>query len=135
MHYVYKLNPVTDAQLDKPTFQVENDSLPKEVMSMQKYDLDGSDNCGALVVDEDNNTWWCGSMLHTDYVKDKLGETYHNPTVMQVMCAVLGGVTWMLQNNKKGLCFADDVDVDYIMENFKKYLGVVYCGKTGIKYE
>lgn len=133
MHYVYRLNPLTNQLIDNPEFC--KDETTKIVMTQTDFNLEGGDNCGALVVDDNNDTWWCGSILHTDYVNNKLNQHIHNPTVMQVMCAVLGGVTWMLLHNNKGLCFADDVDPKYILCNFKKYLGVYYCGKTPLKYK
>lgn len=129
MHYVYKLNPFTDIQIDK---KKEYDKY--QVLNMMDHYLEGCDSVGALLVDDENNTWWCGSILHTNYLKKDLNEFYHNPTVMQVMAGIFGGILWIIENNNKGLCFAEDVDYNFVFDKIQKYLGIMYCGKTPLKY-
>jgi homospermidine synthase len=44
------------------------------------------------------------------------------------VAGILSGVTWMLKNKNKGLCFAEDINDDYIIKRAKKHLGLYYSG-------
>jgi homospermidine synthase len=141
MHYVYKLNPITDklmSLLSKKTLvSVANDKSAWKVLNMYDDDLTGYDNVGALFVLEEDPIrkgyrmpycFWTGSILDDKYTKHVLMDDYFGPTIIQVMAGVLSGVRWMIRNRKKGLVFGEDIDNNYIIRHAKKYLGHYYSG-------
>jgi homospermidine synthase len=143
MHYVYKLNPITDKQLNKTSNQrlieLSKNSSQWKVLDMYDNHLRGYDNVGALFILENNPfndskqpyCFWTGSILDDKYTRKVLKDEYFGPTIIQVMAGILSGVHWMLKNKNKGLVFGEDLDDNYIMRCAKKYLGVFYSGPTG----
>lgn len=144
MHYVYKLNPITDKQLNKTSNQrlieLSKNSSNWKVLDMYDNHLRGYDNVGALFILENDPfhngskqpyCFWTGSILDDKYTRKVLKDEYFGPTIIQVMAGILSGVHWMLKNKNKGLVFGEDLDDNYIMRCAKKYLGVFYSGPTG----
>ena len=148
MHYVYKVNKYADEMFSKLT----NDELEKivldperwEVLNLHNHDIEGNDNVGAFFVlddsytKENNFTWWTGSILSNEYVKNILQDNMTSATLVQIMCGILGGLYWALlpENQNKGLCYGDDIDYKLVIPLMEKYLGKVYSGKTnGVKID
>jgi homospermidine synthase len=148
MHYVYKVNKYADEMFNKLT----NDELEKivldperwEVLNLHNHDIEGYDNVGAFFVlddsytKENNFTWWTGSILSNEYVKNILKDNMTSATLVQIMCGILGGLYWALlpENQNKGLCYGDDIDYKLVIPLMEKYLGKVYSGKTnGVKID
>jgi homospermidine synthase len=141
MHYVYQLNPITEALLSKTSkenlVKISNDPSKWKVLNMHDDDIKGYDNVGALFIMEEDPIigksnkpycFWTGSILDDKYTKNNLNDKYFGPTIIQVMAGILSGLKWMLNNKNKGLVFGEDVDDNYIIENAKKYLGKYYSG-------
>lgn len=144
MHYVYKTNELTERYLSLPTKELKEITAQRDnwvVMNMYEHDLNGNDNVGAHFILEcdpftgDNNlfSWWCGTILDTDYTKNILKDEYFTPTIIQVMSGLLSGLSWMITNPDKGLCFGEDVDQNYIFDLCGHYLGKIYSGPTNMK--
>ena len=140
MHYVYKLNPITDKLLDNFSEQqlidISENPQKWKVLNVYEDKLHGYDNVGALFVFDKNPitnvkepfSFWTGSILHTDYTKNILKDKYFGPTIIQVMAGILSGIHWMIKNKNSGITFGEDLDDNYIIKLSKKYLGKYYSG-------
>ena len=140
MHYVYKLNPITEKLLDttpnEELIQISKDSRKWKVLNAYEDKIEGYDNVGALFMlsknpftgDKKPYYYWTGSICHTDYVKNVLNDVYFGPTTVQVMAGILSGAKWILKNKNKGLCFGEDINDQFIIKHAKKYLGLYYSG-------
>jgi homospermidine synthase len=148
MHYVYKLNKYVEETFSK----YSNEELEKlvldperwEVLNLHNHDIEGYDNVGAFFIlddsytKENNFTWWTGSVLSNEYVRNVLKDNTTSATLVQIMCGALGGLYWALlpENQNKGLCFGDMIDYKLVIPLMEKYLGKVYSGKTtGVKID
>jgi homospermidine synthase len=140
MHYVYKLNPITDKLLDNFSEQqlidISENPQKWKVLNVYEDKLHGYDNVGALFVFDKNPitnvkepfSFWTGSILHTDYTKNILKDKYFGPTIIQVMAGILSGIHWMIKNKNSGITFGEDLDDNYIIKLSKKFLGKYYSG-------
>ena len=140
MHYVYKLNPITDKLLDNFSEQqlidISENPQKWKVLNVYEDKLHGYDNIGALFVFDKNPitnvkepfSFWTGSILHTDYTKNILKDKYFGPTIIQVMAGILSGIHWMIKNKNSGITFGEDLDDNYIIKLSKKFLGKYYSG-------
>jgi homospermidine synthase len=150
MHYVYRTNKLTEHYLSLPTAELKEITAKRDnwvVLNMYEHDLIGNDNVGAHFILENNPftneksdisnnnlySWWSGTILDTDYTKNILKDKYFSPTIIQVMSGLLSGLSWMISNPDKGLCFGEDVDQNYIFNLCGHYLGKIYSGPTNIK--
>lgn len=144
MHYVYKLNPLTDSMLNAYSTNelIDISKNPKDwkVLDMYNDHLHGYDNVGAFFIlgrnpitnEKTPYGFWTGSILDTGYTTKSLKDVYFGPTIIQVMAGVLSGLCWMLDNRHKGLCFGESVQNAYILERAQMYLGHYYSGPVGI---
>lgn len=140
-YFSYKVNPVSDDVLESnnEATLVSIMTNPNLVTMNQTHNVTGYDNVGALLVYEDQfdqnkiKSWWCGTILNVDYVKNELKDNYFLPTTIQVMAGVFSSVSYAISNPNKGILFCEELDDKYILEKTKKYLGVIYNGKTGIE--
>ena len=140
MHYVYKLNPITDKLLDNFSEQqlidISENPQKWKVLNVYEDKLHGYDNIGALFVFDTNPitnvkepfSFWTGSILHTNYTKNILKDKYFGPTIIQVMAGILSGIHWMIKNKNSGITFGEDLDDNYIIKLSKKFLGKYYSG-------
>ena len=140
MHYVYAMNPTTEAQLQtmnrRQLLRASLDPAKMHVMNAHQDKLHGTDNVGACFLLDANPItgekkpwgWWCGSMLDTDTVRNDLNDPYFGPTVIQVMAGVLSGLSWAMKHPERGLMFTENIDGRYILKKAKKYLGTIYSG-------
>lgn len=140
MHYVYQLNPATDAMLDNMSrselAQIAQNPKKWKVLNMYDDKVRGADNVGALFVLESNPitgeakpySFWTGSILDSDYTQNVLKDKFFTPTVLQVMSGVLSGVSWMVANKRRGLVFGENLNDKYILDLAKPFLGTFYSG-------
>lgn len=143
MHYVYKLSPMTSTFLDNHTpeqlLNIGDNGVPHKdwhVMNVLEDKINGYDNVGALFILDRNPftgasesyMFWTGSILNTDYTKNELKDNVFGPTTIQVAAGILGGLSYIIENNNKGLMFGEDVCEKYVINKIKKYLGVFYSG-------
>jgi len=140
-HYVYQLNPITEMMMNYYTtdelVEISKDPERWKVLNIYDDGVEGYDNVGAMFaleedplnIMEQNATsmpfyYWTGSILSTEYTKNVLDDQYFTPTVIQVVVTLLASVCWAIENPHKGLCYAEDIDHDYIMHYAKKYLNM-----------
>ena len=67
------------------------------------------------------NSWWTGSDLSIEESRRLV--PHQNATTTQVAIAVVAAVMWMLENPAEGVCLADDLPHDYVLDVAKPYLG------------
>jgi homospermidine synthase len=82
---------------------------------------EGSDILGALIMGHAYNSWWTGSELSIEESRRLV--PHQNATTTQVAIAVVAAVMWMIENPEEGICVADDLPHDYILDIAKPYLG------------
>ncbi|MDD5617674.1 MAG: homospermidine synthase, partial [Candidatus Omnitrophica bacterium] len=83
--------------------------------------IKGEDILGALIMGHKYNSWWTGSVLNIKEARRRV--PHQNATTVQVAIGVVSAITWMLENQNKGVCLPDDLPYDYILNIAKPYLG------------
>ena len=86
--------------------------------------VDGVDELGVLLYGHAKNAYWYGSSLSIEETR-KLAPC-QNATGLQVTCAVLAGIVWMLENPDRGITEADEMDFRRCLEIQRPYLGDVF---------
>jgi homospermidine synthase len=144
INYVYKINPITDnffhTHSMKKLEHIKNSKQDNNwrVMNVHDDNLDGYDNCGALFIFDKNPftqkkesfLYWTGSILDTNYTKNILKDNFNSPTTIQVMAGIMSGLSYIIENNNKGLLLSEDIPEDYIINKIKPYLGTFYSGQV-----
>jgi len=127
VYYVYDINIEADNDIKKRGLEnihkESYDSTKVNVMNVYNNKLSGTDNIGIFIKCKNEMAWWCGSVLETDYTKKELNDKYFGPTVIQVMCGVLGGLTWLLEQ-PKGIYFGRNVNHNMVLTKMAKYLNI-----------
>ena len=67
------------------------------------------------------NSWWTGSDLSIEESRRLV--PHQNATTMQVAISAVAASMWMIENPAMGVCVADDLSHDYILDVAKPYLG------------
>ena len=83
--------------------------------------VDGIDELGVLLYGHARNAYWYGSQLSIEETR-RLA-LYQNATGLQVTSAVLAGIVWMLENPRRGIVEADEMDFRRCLEIQRPYLG------------
>ena len=121
-HYAY--HPTNDAVLSlHEMFGRAGQAQEKHQILDEKEIVDGIDELGVLLYGHKKNAYWYGSQLSIQETR-KLAP-YQNATGMQVTSAVLAGMVWALENPRKGIVEADEMDYKRCLELQKPYLGPV----------
>jgi len=82
--------------------------------------LSGMDEVGVLLMGHDYKTWWVGSRLSID-TSQKLVPG-HNATILQVAISAIAALRFAIKNKYMGLCYAEQLDHDDIIEVSEPYL-------------
>lgn len=82
--------------------------------------ISGAEKLGSLLINGDLS-WWTGTVLDIEESNRLL--PHHNATVMQVAAGVLSGLTYMIRNQKIGICFPEQLDHHEILATAKPFLG------------
>ena len=90
--------------------------------------VDGVDELGVLLYGHKHNAYWYGSQLSVEETRTLA--PYQNATGMQVTSAVLAGMVWALENPKRGIVEADEMDYARCLEVQRPYLGPVIGAYT-----
>jgi len=125
-HYVY--HPCDDAVLSlhelegnafhaQPSFRLINEEI-----------VDGIDELGVLLYGHGKNAYWYGSQLSIHETRELA--PYQNATGLQVTSAVLAGMVWAIENPRRGVMEADELDFERILEITAPYLGPVVGAYT-----
>lgn len=127
IYYVYNINIEAEKALkNKNLDKLINESYDYNTVNvMNNYNnkLNGTDNIGIYIKTKSGLEWWTGTVLSNEFIKNKFKEEYFGPTVIQVMCGVLGGLSWLL-NQPKGIFYGRHVDHNYIFKKVGKYLNI-----------
>jgi homospermidine synthase len=121
VHYAY--HPCDGAVLSLHEVAGDNGELQKKHRLIVDEIVDGLDELGVLIMGHDKNAYWYGSRLS---IEDARKLIHHNSaTSLQVTAAVLGGVIWALENPRRGVVDADEMDYERILEIARPYLGEI----------
>jgi len=124
--YVYHVCDVADKTLDfvrknnyKPlqnNYVLENkDILPK-----------GFDSIGALMLFENGDKMWCGTVLTIEQVRE-LGLKISQPTTTQAGAFVYAGIQFIINNPKYSLNEGETVPHKELFKYAEKYMGNIFC--------
>jgi hypothetical protein len=81
----------------------------------------GTDELGVLLYGHAKNAYWYGSQLTIQEAR-RLAP-YQNATALQVTSAVVAGMVWAIENPRRSVVEADDLDEERILGIMEPYLG------------
>ncbi len=120
-HYAY--HPCDDAILSLHELQ-GNAYRPQSRMHLLNDDIvAGTDELGVLLYGHAKNAYWYGSRLTIEEAR-RLAP-YQNATALQVTSAVLAGMVWAIENPRRSVLEADDLDEERILSIMEPYLGTL----------
>ncbi len=118
-HYAY--HPCDDAILSLHELQ-GNAYRPQSRMHLLNDDIvAGTDELGVLLYGHAKNAYWYGSQLSIEEAR-RLAP-YQNATALQVTSAVVAGMVWAIENPRRSVLEADDLDEERILGIMEPYLG------------
>jgi homospermidine synthase len=121
-HYAY--HPCNDAVVSlHELFGQAGKVQPDNHILTEDQIVDGIDELGVLLYGHGKNAYWYGSQLSVEETREIA--PYQNATGMQVTSAVLSGMVWALENPKRGIVEADEMDYKRCLEVQMPYLGPV----------
>jgi homospermidine synthase len=118
-HYAY--HPCDDAILSLHELQGNAFRQQSRFRLMNEEIVDGTDELGVLLFGHANNAYWYGSQLSIEETR-RLAP-YQNATALQVTSAVLAGMVWAIENPRRGVVEADELDHERILGIMEPYLG------------
>ena len=118
-HYAY--HPCDDAILSLHELQGNAFRPQQRFRLMNEEIVDGIDELGVLLYGHPNNAYWYGSQLSIEEAR-RLAP-YQNATALQVTSAVLAGIVWAIENPRRGIVEADELDHERILGIMEPYLG------------
>jgi homospermidine synthase len=119
VHYAY--HPCDDAILSLHELQGRNMVRQSRVRLMNDEIVDGIDELGVLLYGHRRNAFWYGSQLSIHQARAVA--PYQNATGLQVTSAVVAGMIWAMENPRRGVVDADELDHDRILSIQDPYLG------------
>jgi homospermidine synthase len=119
VHYAY--HPCEDTILSLHELQGRNMRRQSRVRLMNDEIVDGMDELGVLLYGHAQNAFWYGSQLTIDQARAIA--PYQNATGLQVSSAVVAGMIWAIENPRRGVVDADELDHDRILSIQAPYLG------------
>ena len=126
-HYAYR--PADDAVLSLEEMAGGQWRQQKKSQILDETEIvDGIDELGVLLYGHSRNAYWYGSRLSIEEAR-RLAP-YQNATGLQVTSAVLAGMVWALENPRRGIVEADEVDFRRCLDVQLPYLGPVIGAYT-----
>jgi len=119
VHYAYRSCDASILSIEECLGK--NSELQKEQLVLMDEIETGMDELGVLLMGHKKNAYWYGSQLTIEEAR-KLAP-YQNATGLQVTVGVLGGVIWAMENSRRGVVEADEMDFERVMEIIEPYLG------------
>lgn len=119
VHYAY--HPCEDTILSLHELQGRNMRRQSRTRLMNDEIVDGMDELGVLLYGHAKNAFWYGSQLTIDQARAIA--PYQNATGLQVTSAVVAGMIWAIENPRRGVVDADELDHDRILSIQAPYLG------------
>lgn len=120
-HYAY--HPCDDAILSLHELQGRAFHPQSRYRLMNEEIVSGVDELGVLLYGHARNAYWYGSVLSVEEAR-RLAP-YQNATGLQVTAAVLAGIVWAIENPRRGIVEADEVDHERVLEIMTPYLGTL----------
>jgi homospermidine synthase len=120
-HYAY--HPCDDAVLSVHELAGRNWEMQPEKRLMTDEITSGIDELGVLLMGHAKGAYWYGSRLSIGQARELV--PHNNATSLQVTAAVLAGVIWAMENPRRGVVEADEMDHARILEICGPYLGEV----------
>lgn len=118
-HYAY--HPCDDAILSLHELQGNAFEQQSRFRLMNDEIVDGIDELGVLLFGHANNAYWYGSQLSIEEARALAPN--QNATALQVTSAVLAGMVWAIENPRRGIVEADELDHQRILSIMEPYLG------------
>jgi len=118
-HYAY--HPCDDAILSLHELQGNAFRTQSRWRLMNDEIVDGMDELGVLLYGHGKNAYWYGSQLSIE--ETRCLAPYQNATGLQVTAAVLAGMVWALENPRRGVVEADELDHERVLGIMEPYLG------------
>lgn len=119
VHYAYR--PCDAAMLSLEEAVGNNSQLQDEQRIILDEITSGMDELGILIMGHKKGAYWYGSQLSIDEARALA--PYQNATGLQVTAGVLGGMIWAMENPKRGVVEAEDMDFERVMEIVDPYMG------------
>jgi len=119
VHYAY--HPCDDTILSLHELQGRNMRRQSRSRLMNDEIVDGMDELGVLLYGHARNAFWYGSQL-TIHEARRVAP-YQNATGLQVSSAVVAGMIWAIENPRRGVVDADEMDHDRVLSIQHPYLG------------
>jgi homospermidine synthase len=90
--------------------------------------IGGAETLGVLLMGQEGRAYWYGSRLEATEAKRLV--PHNNATTLQVCAGVIAGLTWLLENPRRGLCEPEAIDVHRGLAVARPYLGEVFGSWT-----
>jgi homospermidine synthase len=119
VHYAYLPTDAAIASLLE--LQMRNYQMQSRLRIMNDEIVTGRDELGVLLMGHDLTSWWVGSQLDIDETRALVPG--QNATTLQVAASVLGALTWMIRNPRRGFNVPDDLPHDKVLAVANPYLG------------
>ena len=119
VHYAYLPTDAAIASLLE--FKMSGYALQPKIRIMNDEIISGRDELGVLLLGHDLNGWWVGSQL--DIHEARRLVPHQSATTVQVAASLLGALSWMIRNPRKGLCVPDDLPHREVLAVAAPYLG------------
>jgi homospermidine synthase len=126
VHYAY--HPCDDAILSLHELQGRNLRRQEKFRLLNDEIVDGMDELGVLLYGHGRNAFWYGSQLTIHQARALA--PYQNATGLQVSSAVVAGMIWAIENPRRGVVDADELDHDRILSIQEPYLGKIVGAYT-----
>jgi homospermidine synthase len=124
--YIYRVCDVAEQTLD--LFRKNNYKPLQNNYVLENKDIlpNGFDSIGALMIFENGDKLWCGTVLTIEQVR-KLGLKIAQPTTTQAGAFVYAGVKFIINNPNEGLNEGETVSRDELFKYVDKYMGNIFC--------
>ncbi|MFA6320920.1 MAG: saccharopine dehydrogenase C-terminal domain-containing protein [Candidatus Omnitrophota bacterium] len=119
VHYAYM--PCHETLSSLYELRCRNYELQPKLRIMSDEITGGEDILGALIMGHKYTSWWTGSILSIEESRRLI--PHQNATTMQVAIGIVAATMWMIENPEEGVCLADNLPHDYILNIAKPYLG------------
>ena len=88
----------------------------------------GAETLGVLLMGQEGRAFWYGSRLEGTEARRLV--PHNNATTLQVCAGLLAGLTWILENPRRGLCEPEAMEVHRALAVARPYLGEVFGSWT-----
>lgn len=112
VHYAY--HPCDDAVLSMHEMAGKNFVEQKKKRLIVDEIVAGVDELGVLLCGHKKGAYWFGSQLDTEFAR--AAEPHNSATTLQVTATVMAGVIWAIENPRRGILEADQIDYRRVLE-------------------